>query len=62
MAIDTANDKVFAGVSGYGLYSTDILTGIEAPPVRLPKEYHLLQNYPNPFPEQEVREADHHTM
>lgn len=49
--IDTANNRMYAGVGGYlrGLYTTDIITGVNAPVPIIPSKYHLLQNYPNPF-------------
>ncbi len=38
-------------------WTKDITVSISAP-----KDYKLYDNFPNPFPEQDVREADHHTM
>ena len=60
--LDSAKTALIKSYSFENTALNNQTQSVSMEPVTVIKSFALSQNYPNPFPEQDVREADHHTM
>ncbi|MFQ5640810.1 MAG: hypothetical protein ACE5IR_22760 [bacterium] len=49
LALDRNSNTLYAGTYGGGVFSHDLVTGIESNSNEIPTQFNLFQNYPNPF-------------